>query len=132
MSTVNNSIMIPVSPGELLDKISILQLKQENISDEAQLNYVRDELKQLHQVHTQLPKSDQLDKLFDNLRDVNQHLWNIEDGLRAKEVAGKFDQSFIEQARMVYINNDKRAAIKRAINELLGSALQEQKSYTEY
>ncbi|MDA3934247.1 MAG: DUF6165 family protein [Gammaproteobacteria bacterium] len=129
---MSNSIMIPVSPGELLDKISILQLKQENISDEAQLHHVRDELKQLHQVRVQLPKSDQLDELFDNLRDVNQHLWNIEDGLRAKEVAGKFDQSFIEQARMVYINNDKRAAIKRAINELLGSTLQEQKSYTEY
>ncbi|GAB4115962.1 MAG: DUF6165 family protein [Wenzhouxiangellaceae bacterium] len=128
----NNRLMIPVAPGELLDKISILMLKQEHLTDSAQLAYVRHELGLLEQVREQLPDSEELNSLFDRLREVNQQLWSIEDGLRAKEAAGKFDQIFIEQARMVYINNDKRAAIKRAINELLGSDIQEQKSYTGY
>ncbi len=128
----NNSLLIPVSPGELLDKISILLLKQKHITDAAQLAYVRHELELLQQVRKRLPESEQLAELFDQLAAINQHLWSIEDGLRAKDAAGTFDQAFIEQARMVYINNDKRAAIKRRINQLLGSDIQEQKSYTEY
>lgn len=132
MNKATNTLRIPVAPGELLDKISILQLKQQNISDNTQLAFVQHELALLQQVRKQLPDSDELNELFHKLAEVNQQLWSIEDGLRAKEAAGKFDQTFIEQARMVYINNDKRAAIKRAINELLGSDIQEQKSYTEY
>ncbi len=127
-----SKLLIPVSPGELLDKITILQLKQQHLSDSTQLSFVRQELALLEQIREQLPDSDELHELFHKLGEINQQLWNIEDGLRAKEAAGKFDQIFIEQARMVYINNDKRAAIKRAINELLGSDIQEQKSYTEY
>ena len=127
-----SKLLIPVAPGELLDKITILQLKQKHLSDSTQLSFVRHELALLEQIREQLPDSDELHKLFHKLGEINQQLWNIEDGLRAKEAAGKFDQIFIEQARMVYINNDKRAAIKRAINELLGSDIQEQKSYTEY
>ncbi len=127
-----SKLLIPVAPGELLDKITILQLKQQHLSDSTQLSFVRHELALLEQIREQLPDSDELHELFHKLGEINQQLWNIEDGLRAKEAAGKFDQTFIEQARMVYINNDKRAAIKRTINELLGSDIQEQKSYTEY
>jgi len=132
MNKQASKLLIPVAPGELLDKITILQLKQKHLSDSTQLSFVRHELALLEEIREQLPDSDELHKLFDKLGEINQQLWNIEDGLRAKEAAGKFDQIFIEQARMVYINNDKRAAIKRAINELLGSDIQEQKSYTEY
>jgi len=132
VNTSTNNLLIPVSPGELLDKISILLLKQEHMTDATQLNHVRHELALLQQVREQLPDSTELQQLFERLSEVNQQLWRIEDGLRAKEAAGKFDQSFIEQARMVYINNDQRAAIKRAINEVLESDIQEQKSYTEY
>jgi len=132
MESSVNGLMIPVAPGELLDKISILQLKQAHLSDPSQLAFVRHELALLEQVREQLPDSAELQHLFERLTEVNQQLWRIEDGLRAKEAAGKFDQSFIEQARMVYINNDQRAVIKRAINELLGSDIQEQKSYADY
>lgn len=132
MNTTNNNLLIPVSPGELLDKISILLLKQEHMTDATQLRHVRHELALLQQLREQLPDNAELQQLFERLAEVNQQLWRIEDGLRAKEAAGKFDESFIEQARMVYINNDQRAAIKRAINELLGSDIQEQKSYTDY
>jgi len=132
MESSVNGLMIPVAPGELLDKISILQLKQAHLSDPSQLAFVRHELALLEQVREQLPDSAELQQLFERLTEVNHQLWRIEDGLRAKEAAGKFDQSFIEQARMVYINNDQRAVIKRAINELLGSDIQEQKSYTDY
>jgi len=132
MNKQASKLLIPVAPGELLDKISILQLKQQHLSDSVKLSFVNHELALLEQIREQLPDSDELHKLCNKLGEINQQLWNIEDGLRAKEATGKFDQTFIEQARMVYINNDKRAAIKRAINELLGSDIQEQKSYTEY
>jgi hypothetical protein len=129
---MTDTLLIPVSPGELLDKISILRLKREAIDDDDARRYVERELDLLEAVRQTLPARPELEALCAELLSVNQALWRIEDNLRAKEAAGVFDDSFVEQARQVYIHNDRRAAIKRDINELLGSSLREQKRYTRY
>ncbi len=122
-------IEIPVSTGELLDKISILEIKARRIADPAKLGHVRRELALLRERSVAAGLEGRLDPLFDELRSVNEQLWEIEDRIRAHEAAGRFDHEFVELARAVYKTNDRRAAIKKAINERTGSAIQEVKSY---
>lgn len=121
---------IPVSVGELLDKITILEIKAERISERAKLHNIRRELDALHNVRLKADlKGPDLEKLMHDLKHVNMQLWDIEDDIRMKETAQDFDNQFIELARAVYITNDRRADIKRKINELTESAFIEEKSY---
>ena len=127
------SILVALSPGELLDKISILEIKSERMTDPHQLAHVRAELSLLHQAWSRSVVEDEsLQALRADLREVNQKLWQIEDDIREKERARKFDQDFIELARSVYFTNDRRAQIKQELNRLLGSGIVEEKSYQPY
>ena len=125
-------ILVPISPGELLDKITILRIKAERITDEAKLANVRLELELLGQ--TWRAACGGADVAADEraLQAVNERLWDIEDRIREKEAQRRFDPAFIELARSVYIANDERAAIKKRINLALGSRLVEEKSYQAY
>lgn len=135
--TAIDQLSIPVSPGELLDKISILTLKSERIQDADQLEYVSDERRLLTAVWQATGVSDSehalaIQQLSDDLQIINAQLWDIEDQLRAYESKKNFSDDFVQLARAVYLTNDKRAAVKKSINELLGSRLREEKSYTDY
>ena len=126
-------IAVPVSFGELLDKISILQIKSERITDAAKLANVRAELDALTATWQQhRAASIDIAALLDALKAVNERLWDIEDAVRLKERDQAFDASFVELARSVYLQNDERARIKKAINLALGSAYVEEKSYRDY
>ena len=126
-------IHVPISPGELLDKITILRIKSKRMSDPAKLSNVRTELYALEATWTASPAASiDLAADIDALLGVNERLWAIEDDIRDKERAQAFDAEFIRLARAVYIENDERAAIKRRINVKLGSGLVEEKSYREY
>lgn len=126
-------IQTPVSFGELLDKITILEIKARRISDPVKLANVRRELDLLNTVWTASDAATiEVEAERGQLLAVNQLLWDIEDAIRRKELAQEFDQEFIELARSVYFRNDERAACKRAINLKLGSELVEEKSYQEY
>jgi hypothetical protein len=123
----------PLAPGELIDKITILEIKMERIRDTTKLANVRVELAELAAVHERcLPSSAELAGLTSALKAVNEELWQVEDELRECERAGDFGPRFIQLARSVYQNNDRRAALKRQINEQLGSRLIEEKSYAAY
>lgn len=126
-------IQTPVSYGELIDKMTILQIKLQEIRDEAKLANVRNELELLDATWKN-DKASETDIAEETARllAVNQRLWKIEDDIRMKERAQAFDQEFIQLARSVYIENDERAAIKREINVKLGSTLVEEKSYQDY
>jgi hypothetical protein len=128
-----STISTPVSFGELIDKITILEIKFEQIEDAAKRGNVRTELDLLNATWAAHAAS-RTDIAAERaqLREVNQALWDIEDHIRVKEKAKAFDAEFIELARSVYFRNDERAAIKRAINEKLGSTLVEEKSYKDY
>jgi hypothetical protein len=130
-TTPTRSVVIEAAPGELIDKITILEIKSERISDEEKLRNVRMELQTLVAARdrTILPP-DALAPLTAELRSVNEALWDIEDEVRLCERDGDFGPKFVDLARSVYKNNDHRAALKRKINELLGSAIVEEKSYT--
>ena len=117
----------PVSWGELLDKITILEIKAARIADPTARANVDRELALLQRVAAPVLAQPGLDALIDGLRRVNTALWGIEDDIRAKEAASRFDAGFIELARAVYLTNDKRAALKREINALLRSELVEEK-----
>jgi hypothetical protein len=126
-------IQTPVSYGELIDKITILEIKSRRIADAAKLANVRNELDLLNatwanDAASQTDISDERARLLA----VNELLWDIEDRIRLKERAQAFDQEFIELARAVYFRNDERAAFKREINLKLGSQLVEEKSYQDY
>jgi hypothetical protein len=123
-------ILVPISPGELLDKISILEIKAERLTEPAKLAHVHHELAVLAAARDRaiLPCSD-LARLAAELRAVNEALWQVEDDLRICERRGDFGPDFVELARSVYRLNDRRATVKRAINELLASPLMEEKSY---
>jgi tetratricopeptide (TPR) repeat protein len=126
-------VHVEVAPGELLDKITILRIKTERLTDEAKLRNVRIELETLESArHRSLPPSSEMDRLESELKAVNEALWQIEDDIRDCERRGDFGPRFIELARSVYRQNDHRAALKGQINELLGSRLREEKSYTPY
>lgn len=122
-------INIPVSVGELFDKITILKIKAARLSDPSQLENVRRELDELEAVAARVPASAGLDALVDRLQAINDGLWDVEDGKRAHEREGRFDADFVALARRVYKENDQRAAIKREINLLTGSTLVEEKSH---
>ena len=126
-------IMIEIAPGELLDKISILEIKLLRLSDPGKLSNVRVELAMLERARdASLTATPTLEALCGRLRKINEALWEVEDAIREQERAGHFGPRFIELARSVYRNNDERAAIKREINLLLGSAIVEEKSYADY
>jgi hypothetical protein len=123
-----NNITIPVSIGELLDKITILEIKKEKITDGAKLNNIKKELDFLVLASKDIPRNDIRDHV-NNLKSVNLLLWDIEEKKRLKEKQKCFDQEFIELSRSVYIYNDKRAEIKKQINQLTNSSIVEEKSY---
>lgn len=130
---MNESIMTEIGSGELLDKISILEIKAERISDSAKLKNVRHELAVLSATRDKhLIGVDGLDELYQSLKSINMALWDIEDDIRDCEARKDFGQKFIELARSVYITNDKRAAVKKQINVLTGARIIEEKSYTEF
>jgi hypothetical protein len=126
-------LLVPISPGELIDKITILEIKSQRMTDAAKLHNVRTELSLLTETWKASPyAATDISADWAALRDVNGKLWDIEDDIRDKERAAAFDARFIELARAVYVTNDERAAIKKRINARLGSALVEEKSYADY
>ncbi len=128
-----SEISVPVSFGELLDKIAILQIKSERMTDPAKLANVRNELSALEQTWMAHPGAGHdLARLRGELKAVNERLWVIEDDIRIKEKAQAFDDSFVQLARSVYFENDTRARIKKEINLALGSSYVEEKSYQDY
>ena len=128
-----SEILVPVSFGELLDKIAILQIKSERMSDPAKLANVRAELSALESTWMAHPAAgNDIARLRAELKAVNERLWVIEDDIRLKEKAQAFDAEFVRLARAVYFENDERARIKKAINLALGSAYVEEKSYADY
>ena len=127
------AVKVEISPGELIDKITILRIKSERIGDEAKLKNVRTELDILQKTQAEeVPQSDEMVRLEEALKTVNEALWEIEDDIRDCERKGDFGAEFIRLARAVYVTNDKRAALKKEINLLLGSTIVEEKSYAEY
>jgi hypothetical protein len=126
-------ILVPISPGELLDKITILRIKVARIQDAAKLANVKLELTLLEQTWKDSGCATQAVTLDEHaLQAVNEQLWDIEDRIRDKEARHTFDRDFIELARSVYVCNDERAAVKKRINQQLGSRLVEEKSYKQY
>ncbi|MEQ8283676.1 MAG: DUF6165 family protein [Parvibaculum sp.] len=126
-------VLIEVGPGELIDKITILRIKSERMSDAAKLANVRHELDVLERARAEnLADSAELRRLEAALKEVNEALWVIEDDIRQCEADKDFGTKFIELARAVYKQNDKRAALKKEINLLTGSSIVEEKSYTEF
>jgi hypothetical protein len=125
--------VVPVSWGELIDKITILEIKEQRLSSPQAIANVRKELAVLSRAVAELkPSPAALNILKQKLKAINEKLWEVEDEIRAKEAAKNFDPQFIELARAVYVHNDERTRIKREINELLKSGLVEEKQYTPY
>ena len=128
-----NKIHIETSAGELLDKITILEIKKEKISDQKSLESINKERSSLESsVKKNIKINDEIKDLWAQLKDVNLKLWEIEDEIRLSEKNKKFDEKFIELARSVYKYNDNRAKIKSKINQLSGSSIKEIKQYTKY
>ncbi|MGB0513519.1 MAG: DUF6165 family protein [Wenzhouxiangellaceae bacterium] len=126
-------LSVPVSPGELLDKISILEIKADRIADPDKRHNVERELDLLTGIwHADGRETSDITALRADLRAINARLWDIEDAIRDCERESDFGDRFIELARSVYRINDQRAAVKRRINEALGSTIVEEKSYAEY
>src|ERR1043166_857496 len=121
-----NPILIPVAPGELIDKITILEIKSARIQDPCKRAHVETECALLQTVYSQrIPPSAELSALIAELKTINEAMWEIEDAIRDCERAGDFGPRFIDLARSVYKTNDQRARLKRQINELLGSEIVE-------
>lgn len=128
-----NEIQVPISPGELLDKITILQIKSERIQDPAKLVNVNLELDMLTRVWEQSVESDdEIAALSARLKSINEALWEIEDDIRDEERNKRFGERFIELARAVYVTNDERADAKKQVNLHLNSNIVEEKSYQDY
>ena len=125
-------INTPISLGELVDKISILIIKQKNITDENKLDHVKKELDFLQKTLMNYVQQVEINNYLENLININSKLWNIEDDIRECERKKLFDQTFIDLARSVYFTNDERAKVKNDINKTFGSELVEVKSYEEY
>ena len=127
------NIRVPVSPGEVLDKITILEIKSERMTDPQKLVNVRLELELLTQTWREaVTEDDTVQRIHAELKHINEALWVIEDDIRDKERLKEFDDRFIELARSVYVTNDQRAAAKKALNLHLGSEINEEKSYQDY
>jgi predicted nucleic acid-binding Zn-ribbon protein len=131
-STQRNVPMVALSWGEVIDKITILEIKQQRLSSAEAIDNVRREHAALNKIVAGIAAPEALAALKQALKAINEKLWDIENKIRAKEAASAFDQQFIELARSVYVNNDDRAKIKREINKLLKSGLVEEKQYTSY
>jgi hypothetical protein len=130
---VASSVTVEIAPGELIDKITILEIKLERIKDTAKLANVRTEWETLTKSRDEaFENTEKLAKLTADLKAINEDLWVIEDDIRDCERAKDFSDTFVQLARTVYVTNDRRAGGKRAINELLGSRLMEEKSYADY
>ena len=125
-------INTPISLGELVDKISILIIKQKNITDKSKLDHVKKELDFLQKTLMNYIQKQEINDFLENLININSKLWNIEDDIRECERNKLFDQKFIDLARSVYFTNDERAKVKNEINKKFGSELVEVKSYEEY
>ncbi|MRG71966.1 hypothetical protein GH722_09295 [Alphaproteobacteria bacterium HT1-32] len=127
------TLSAPIAPGELIDKITILEIKSERIEDPAKLANVETELKTLSATRDRhIGASDEMIALTASLKSINEELWVIEDDIRDCERNGDFGETFIRLARAVYRTNDRRADVKKQINILLGSSLVEEKSYAAY
>ena len=126
-------VEIPVSPGELIDRLTILQIKTERITDPGRSNRVEKERQLYEEVREgRVPRSEEIEQLTLELKEINEKLWDIEDRIRISEKDQLFDDTFISLARSVYKTNDRRAALKRQIDVLLGSVLAEEKEYVDY
>ena len=128
-----NKILVEVSVGELLDKLSILEIKKEKVKDHTKLNFINNEYNILkEQMNKNLKSDEKLEKLFQSLKKINSKLWVIEDNKRLCEKNSDFGEKFIQLSRDVHFLNDDRAKIKLEINELTGSKIKEIKEYTDY
>ena len=128
-----NKILVEVSVGELLDKISILEIKSEKIKDSEKLNFIKDEYKVLkEQLNLNIKNYNNIKDLYDSLKEINSKLWMIEDEKRLCEKNLDFGEKFIKLSRDVHFLNDKRASIKLNINNMTGSKIKEIKEYTKY
>ncbi len=126
-------IHVPVSPGEVLDKITILEIKSERIADAEKLANVKRELELLQASWREHVDEDEtVKRIHAEMKAINEELWEIEDDIRDKEKAREFDEVFIKLARAVYVTNDKRANAKKDLNLYLGSEIVEEKSYQDY
>jgi hypothetical protein len=123
---------VQISDGELLDKISILQIKLERISDESKLKNIHTEYIELTSIGASLLEDEQVRILYNEVKAVNETLWDLEDDIRMKEKNKVFDEEFIHYARQIYVTNDRRAQVKKEINLLTGSLFVEEKSYEQY
>jgi len=133
MTNKSKKILSEISAGELFDKISILEIKLEKIKDKNNLAEINKEYKVLKNAqNSNVEITDKIEKLFNEIKEVNTNLWNIEDKLRICEKNKDYGKNFIELARAVYLNNDKRSIIKLEINKILGSNIKEIKQYVSY
>ena len=133
MTNKSTKVLSEISPGELLDKISILEIKLEKIKDKNSQEKIKIEYKILKKIqNSSIEMSDKIKDLYRSVSDVNIKLWDIEDKLRICEQNKDFGKNFIELARGVYFNNDKRAKLKNEINEILKSDIREIKQYVDY
>jgi len=133
MTSKSKKILSEISPGDLLDKISILEIKLEKVKDKNSQEKIKKEYKILKEIqNSSIELTGKIKDLFRLVKNINIALWNIEDKLRIHEKNKDFSENFIELARGVYFNNDKRAKIKSEINEILGSNISEVKQYVDY
>ena len=133
MVNESKKILSEISAGELLDKISILEIKLDKIKDKNRNSEIKKEYEVLKKIEkSSIEANDKVKKLIIQIKDVNLALWNVEDKLRICEKNKNFDKNFIDLARSVYITNDKRAKIKSEINEILKSNIKEVKQYVDY
>ena len=133
MTNKSKKILSEISAGELLDKISILEIKIQKITDKNNLKEIRKEYKILKKTHDScIESTGKIESLFNSIKKVNLILWDIEDKIRVCEKNNDFGKNFVELARGVYFNNDKRAKIKSEINKILGSNIKEIKQYSDY
>jgi Family of unknown function (DUF6165) len=130
---VSMSVSVEISYGELIDRITILEIKARRLADPERRGHVAAELAQLQQCRSEkLPQSARLAALKQELKEINERLWEIENRIRSKERSKTFDQEFIELARSIYLQNDLRASTKQRINEEFGSGIAEHKEYQRY
>ena len=125
-------ISVPVSVGELIDKLSILHVKQTKISNQEKLSYINKEFELLYNMSSYHLNDLEISKLYHELVEVNSKLWEIEDELRILESKSIFNEVFVQLARKVYFTNDERFSLKNKINDLINSEVREQKEYVEY
>ena len=129
---MTKKILTEISIGELLDKISILEIKNKNINDKLKLNHIKKEYKILLQIKNQIKLKKIINTYYKQLKRINITLWNIENEIRKHEELKKFNKKFISLARKVYFTNDKRSQIKLKINKVMNSNIIEMKSYSKY